>query len=239
MKNKRIIRNILIGLVALVLIIAGIGFSIINNLLYPNALITGNGNKKVVVVGDSITYGQGVLSSRETESYPAILAGLLGEEYQTVNYGLCNRTLLSSGNMPYIKEDFAKTSLTEDAEIVIIMLGTNDSKPANWNATQYEQEYIQFVQTYQNMDSNPDVYIMLPPRVFREPENDGDCNNTILTTEVIPAIEHVASQTGVKLIDLYTITEEHSDWYSDGLHPNAKGNNAIAQTIYAAITSEQ
>jgi len=231
MKKKKTLKIILITLLAVIVAIAGIGFALIRNVLYPNVQISGTGEKKVVCVGDSITYSQGVLTTRDTNSYPAILAKLLGDEYQTYNFGLCNRTLLSSGNMPYINEDFAAESLAVDADIVIIMLGTNDSKPMNWNAMQYETEYAEFVQTYQNMTSAPEVYIMLPPRVFLEDDDSGNCNNTTLTEEVIPAIERVAEQTGAKLIDLYSVTEAHPEWFTDGLHPNAAGNQAIAQAI--------
>ena len=237
MKKKKTLKIVLITLLVVIVAIAAFGYSFINSLLYPDVLVSGNGEKKIVVVGDSITFGQGVLSTRDTESYPALLAELLGGEYQTFNFGLCNRTLLSSGNMPYVNEDFATESLAVDADIVIIMLGTNDSKPDNWNAEQYEKEYAAFVQNYQDMASAPEVYIMLPPRVFAEPENTGDCNNTVLTEEVIPAIERVSTQTGAKIIDLYSVTEEHADWYSDGLHPNAEGNKAIAQAIYEQITA--
>ncbi|MBQ8279190.1 MAG: hypothetical protein IJZ23_05060 [Roseburia sp.] len=235
---NKTLKIILIILLVIIVAIGGIGFALIRSVLYPDVLISGTGEKKVVCVGDSITYSQGVLTTRDTESYPAILATLLGDEYQTYNFGLCNRTLLSSGNMPYTNEDFATESLTIDADIVIIMLGTNDSKPANWNAGQYEAEYVQFVQNYQNMESAPEVYIMLPPRVFLEDTDDGNCNDATLKNEVIPAIERVAAQTGAKLIDLYAVTEEHPEWFSDGLHPNAAGNQAIAQAICEQITSD-
>ena len=238
MKKGKIFKTVLIILLVVIVAVVGIGYNLISNILYPDVLVSGTGTKKVVVVGDSITFGQGVLGSRETDTYPAILAELLGDEYQTLNYGLCNCTLLSSGNMPYVNEDFATESLVQDANIVIIMLGTNDSKPDNWNAEQYEKEYITFVQKYQNLASAPDVYIMLPPRVFKEPEDTGDCNNAVLTEEVIPAIECVAEATGAKLIDLYSVTEDHADWYSDGLHPNAEGNRAIAQAIHEKIVAE-
>jgi len=138
---------------------------------------------------------------------------------------------VATGYMPYVNEDFATESLAVDADIVIIMLGTNDSKPMNWNAEQYETEYAEFVQTYQNMESSPEVYIMLPPRVFLEDTDNGNCNNATLTKEVIPAIKRVAEKTGANLIDLYTVTEAHPEWFADGLHPNAAGNQAIAQAI--------
>lgn len=235
MKIKRTIKVVLIVLLVIILVIVGVGYYFVHRLLYPEVLKSGSGARKVLCIGDSITYGQGVLRTREKDSYPAVLANLLGDDYQTLNYGLCNRTLLSGGNMPYGEEEFAVESLNEEAEIVIIMLGSNDSKPDYWNAEQYKEEYIEFVQKYQNMDSKPEVYIMLPPVIFKEPENDGDCNNRVLAEEVIPAIKYVAAQTGVQLIDLYSVTEEHTEWYSDGLHPNAEGNKAIAQAIYDQI----
>jgi len=238
MKTKKTLKIVLITVLVLIITITGIGITLIRSVLYPDVLISGSGEKKVVCVGDSITYSQGVLTTRDTDSYPAVLAKLLGSEYQTYNFGLCNRTLLSSGNMPYINEDFAKESLAIDADIVIIMLGTNDSKPMNWNAKQYETEYTQFVTAYQNMESTPEVYIMLPPRVFLEDDDSGNCNNETLTKEVIPAIKRVAEFTGANLIDLYAITEAHPEWFADGLHPNAAGNQAIAEAIYSALATD-
>ena len=233
---KKIIKKVLIVLVVLVLVVGGSGFLFIRSMLYPKAMVTGQGSEKIIFVGDSITFGQGVMKNRSTESYPAMVAELLGEEYQTVNYGLCNRTLLSTGNMPYTEEDFAAESLESGAQTVVIMLGTNDSKPDNWDASLYEKEYIELVEKYKSMDSNPKVYVMLPPVIYKAPENSGDCNNEVLADEVIPAIKRVAEATGVNVIDLYSVTEGHEDWYSDGLHPNAEGNTAIAKEICKVLS---
>lgn len=235
MKRKKTVEMICIIVLVVILIVVGLGYRFVHNLLYPEVQKSGSGSKKVLCIGDSITYGQGVLKTRESDSYPAVLADLLGADYQTLNYGLCNRTLLSSGNMPYKNEEFASASLEQDADMIIIMLGSNDSKLEYWNAEQYKAEYIDFIKAYQNMNGRPEVYIMLPPAIFKEPENDGDCNNTVLSEEVIPAIEYVAEQTGAHLIDLYSVTEEHPEWYADGLHPNAEGNRVIAETIYEQI----
>lgn len=238
MKKKKVLKTVLIVILVLIVTIAGIGYKFIMDLAYPDAMVSGSGSKKVICIGDSITYGQGVLGSRETDTYPAILAELLGEEYQTVNYGLCNRTLLSTGNMPYVNEDFATESLAEDADIVIIMLGSNDSKPNNWNAELFEKEYLKFVQKYQNMDNAPTVYVMAPPCVLLETEDAGDCNDTILTEELIPIVKNIAEQTGVTLIDLHDLTEAHAEWFADGLHPNTEGNQAIAEEIFTHITAQ-
>lgn len=235
MKRGKIVK-IVIWVVVLVLAAAALGmFAFVHQMLYPEVMVTGNGEKKVLCVGDSITYGQGVLKSRETESYPALLAAYLGEDYQVLNYGLCNRTLLAGGEMPYVAEDFAEESLEEDADIVIIMLGTNDSKRKNWNAEKYEEEYIAFIKNYQNMESAPEVYIMMPPAVFAEVEDEGDCDDAVVKEQVVPIVARVAEETGAGPIDLYSLTESHPEWFADGLHPNADGNRAIAEAIYAQL----
>lgn len=235
MKRRKIAKMVIL-VVVLVLAAAALGvFAFVHKMLYPEVMVTGNGEKKVLCVGDSITYGQGVMKSRETESYPALLAGELGEDYQVLNYGLCNRTLLAEGEMPYVAEDFAAESLEEDADIVIIMLGTNDSKKKNWNAEKYEEEYINFVRSYQNMESAPEVYVMMPPAVFAKVEDEGDCDDTVVREEVVPIVSRVAEETGAGLIDLYSLTESHPEWFADGLHPNAEGNRAIAEAIYAQL----
>ncbi|MBE6036062.1 MAG: lipase [Clostridiales bacterium] len=233
MKGKKKKLWKVLGLVLLVLLVvfAGTAGVLIKTLVYPDPLVSGSGDTKIICVGDSLTFSQGVYGSRKTESFPAVLAELMGDDYQVVNYGLPNRTLLSTGNMPYTNETFAKTSLEEDADIVIIMLGSNDSKPVNWDADRFLKEYTAFVKNYQNMDSGPEVYVMLPTQLFTEPKNDGDGRNDTLGSEVIPAVRKVAERTGAGLIDLYSLSAGHPEWFADGAHPNAEGNRAVAEEI--------
>lgn len=236
MKKKILI--VLAVILAVVLLVVGSLAVLVNKIAYPDVLVSGSGEIKVICVGDSLTYSQGVMGSRKTDAYPSILARLLGEEYQVLNYGLPNRTLQSTGNMPYCNEDFYTESLAQDADIVIIMLGSNDSKPDFWNAERFEKEYTQLVQQYQNMASAPEVYIMIPTAIYLENPDSGDCSDEIVREELAPIITRVAEATGAKLIDLYIVTEGHPDWYKDGLHPTAEGNEAIAQVICEAILAE-
>lgn len=236
MKKHKIIKRVVL-IIVIVIFVAFAGMAgVVYRVIYPSVMVSGSGEKRVLCIGDSITYGQGVIGSRKENSYPAFLAEKLGSEYQVKNYGLCNRTLVSDGQMPYGAEDFAEESLNEDADIVIIMLGTNDSKKANWNAARYEEEYIQFVQKYQSMESAPQVYIMTPPCIYVTGE--GNCDNEVVRDEIVPILGRVADVTGAQLIDLYTLTEGHPEWFADGLHPNAEGNKAISQEIYGQMTQE-
>lgn len=228
--------KIIAGILAAVLLLALIGGIMIYRIAYPKAITSGQGETCVVCIGDSITYGQGVMRSRDTDSYPAQLAQLLGEAYCVVNYGLPNRTLQSTGNMPYTQEAFFAESLTRDADTVILMLGSNDSKPDFWNARRFEEEYIALIRQYQNMASQPAVYVMVPPAIFLENPDSGDCSDTVVREELRPILERISESTGVTLIDLYALTQDHPEWYADGLHPTREGNQAVAREIYNRIT---
>ena len=50
-------------------------------------------------------------------------------------------------------------------------------------------------------------------------------------------INKIASQTNVKIIDLYTPLSYKQNLFLDCVHPNAKGNKIIAKEVFNAITS--
>ena len=47
---------------------------------------------------------------------------------------------MNSGNKPYQKSKQFRAALSSNPDVVVIMLGTNDTKPANWknSADDYE-----------------------------------------------------------------------------------------------------
>ncbi|HSV13091.1 MAG TPA: GDSL-type esterase/lipase family protein, partial [Tepidisphaeraceae bacterium] len=85
---------------------------------------------KVACVGDSITYGSRI-EDRAHDSYPAQLGRMLGDQYNVRNFGVSGATLLKKGDRPYNKTKEYQPALDFAADIVVIMLGTNDSKPQN------------------------------------------------------------------------------------------------------------
>lgn len=194
----------------------------------PTPLISEGDGTKIVCVGDSITYSQGVLFSRETDSYPAILSELTGHTVK--NYGLSNRTLLSNGNFPYRNENHYANSLAENADVYIIMLGSNDTKPQYWNKDGFISEYREFIKSYLDLENAPTVYIMIPPRVYVE-QDGGNCDDATVGGELADAVNQLGEELSLEVIDLYTLTTDHPEWFPDGLHPNAEGNRAIAEHI--------
>ncbi len=204
-------------------------------IFYPTVQKIGKGNIKVACIGDSITYGLGVEFRRTFSTYPYMLAKLLGKKYRVLNYGASSRTLLSSGNHPYRETKFIEQSLSENPDIVIIMLGSNDSKAINWNAKKYKEEYLKLIKAYQILCKNSKIYIMTPPRAFAKVKNEKSIQNKIIKNEICPIINELSLETGVEVIDLYKFTRKRPQWFFDGIHPNRKGNIFIANYIASII----
>ena len=96
---------------------------------------------RIACVGDSITFGA-TMKDRAQNCSPAVLGRLLGKEYTVRNYGVNGATLLKKGDRPYWKLKAFKDATAFGPNIVIIKLGTNDTKPQNWNqaGTEYEAD---------------------------------------------------------------------------------------------------
>merc|ERR1719329_1332653 len=48
------------------------------------------------------------------------------------------------------------------------MLGTNDAKNYQWNETNYHADYLEMAHNFLNMTSKPDLYIMIPPPLYKD-----------------------------------------------------------------------
>jgi lysophospholipase L1-like esterase len=189
---------------------------------------------RVACVGDSITYGAGI-RERDEKSYPAQLQALLGDGYLVENFGVSGATLLKEGNKPYWKLKAFTEAREFQPDLVIIKLGTNDSKPGNWkHADQFKPNYIELIESFRALDSQPAVVICRPVPVFA---TRWGINNQTVVEEVIPRIEAVAEATGVKLVDLYAPLEGKPELVPDKVHPNAEGAGVIAETLHKVVES--
>lgn len=221
-----------------------LGLLIVLAVLFFTALVIVNlprkdkpiaGKRIIACIGDSITFGTGVAWHRHRDAWPYLLAKQLGNGYQVLNYGISGATLQNTGNFPYRKHDFLQAAKDSNPETVILMLGTNDSKPYNWNAKQYEKELAELLEELKATPSRPQIYVMTPP--FAVPAKGKetvafDIRNEVIRNEIRPTIQYQAQKHQVSLIDLYGITAEHPEYYSDGVHPNQLGNQVIANCIY-------
>lgn len=197
----------------------------------------------VACVGDSITAGTGASST--ATNYPSDLQGLFGSAVVVKNFGHSGATLLSTGDKPYTAqpEYTAATSFIVNAGAssvpdVIIMLGTNDSKPANWNTTsgtrvqEFIADYGALIDHFTSLATHPAVYLALPLSAFN---NTYTISGTVIKSDIVPAIKEVAMQKGLATIDLNGPTAAHPEYLTDGVHPNDNGYEIVAQTMHEGL----
>jgi len=186
---------------------------------------------KVACAGDSITFGIGI-ANRPRDSYPAQLGRLLGRNYDVQNFGFSGATLLEQGNNPYRKTTAFHDANAFKPDIVVILLGTNDSKTRNWDGREdeFRPDYEALIAHFARL-SSPKIYLCLPPPARRR---DGDIRERILVRER-EMIRQIAQDEGLPLIDLDRPFKGHADWLADGIHPNEHGATAIARTVAQAI----
>lgn len=187
---------------------------------------------KIACVGNSITYGSGI-SNREKMSYPAQLQAWLGTRYEVRNFGVSGATMLRQGDKPYWKEPQYQEVLDFQPDIVIMKLGTNDSKPQNWQfAAEFEKDYTDMVLAFKGMESKPRVLLALPVPVFADKWGIRD---SIVRDKVIPIVKNIAKTTKCQYIDLYTPLLDYKYAFPDDIHPNSIGASVMVEHIYRAL----
>ena len=193
---------------------------------------------RIACVGDSITYGA-TIRDKSHDSYPAQLGTMLGRKYSVKNFGASGYTLQESCDRPYTSHKRYKKSLDFKPDVVLIMLGTNDTKPYNWISTEaFQDDYRQLILSYQELPSRPDVILMTPASVF--PENFNPAKpykiRAGVAGEAAKAVRELAKELGLPFIDIHEVTASHPEFFlQDGVHPNELGAKAIARTVYEAL----
>ena len=187
------------------------------------------GAKRVACIGNSITDGFGI-DMAGAYGYPAQLQTLLGNGYWVKNFGVSSRTMLNKGDYPYMNEPAWKDALAFKPDIVIIKLGTNDSKPENW---QYGKDFKHDLQQMVDALKPAKIYLCTPIPAFKSTWNISD---EVIVNNIIPIQQKVAKEKGVQIIDLHTLYANDGDkMLDDGIHPDAKGARRMAEIIADAI----
>ncbi|RKD88288.1 GDSL-type esterase/lipase family protein [Mangrovibacterium diazotrophicum] len=182
---------------------------------------------KIACVGDSITEGVGTQVWNKS-SYPVILDSLMGPDYVVMNCGRSAATMLKNSDMPYWKCNELDDVFIYQPDVIVIKLGTNDSKDHNWNAAAYEQDYQALIDTFQSIPTHPKIYMCLPAPAF---EKRWNINDTTIREQVIPIIERLASVNSLPVIDVYTGLQGQAGHFPDGIHPDEAGAKKLAEVI--------
>ena len=188
---------------------------------------------KVACVGDSITQGAGAKSG---QSYPSQLQALLGDGYKVGNFGVSGRTLLKKGDFPYWKEKKYQDALAMEPAIVVIMLGTNDTKPQNWKfEAEFDADYRELVKSFQSLKCKPKVFVCRPVPV---PGKGNYGINEENIQKEIPRVDALAKELGCGVIDMHAALVKTPELLPDRVHPNTLGAGEMAKAAAKAIAGK-
>lgn len=200
--------------------------------------------KRIACVGDSITAGS---DSVPSIPYPSHLQMKLGNNYKVLNFGISGTTLTAKGDKPYRDESMCVAAKDFEPEIVIIMLGTNDTKSINWSDSPdfknvFKTDLKGLVTSFRDLPDTRKVYVCLPcwpvspnPKWAKLPER--------IETEIdwINGAVDEINQTPtnkpepVRIIDMNKPLKNKPVYFPDKLHPNTKGACLLADAAYKAL----
>ena len=188
---------------------------------------------RVACIGNSITDGHGI-GMAPVNGYPAVLQKKLGEGYLVKNFGVSARTMMNKGDLPYMNELAWRDAKAFNPNIVVIKLGTNDSKTHNWahGADEYRQSMQAMIDTLKALPSKPKIYLCSPIPAFKD---SWTINDSVIVNGEMPIIKKLAKKNKCQFIDLHTSYTYGDMMLNDGIHPNAKGAEKMADIIFDAI----
>ena len=194
------------------------------------------GKIRVACIGDSNTFAAGI-KDRARHNYPKVLGDMLGDGYDVRNLGVTGATVLYSGDLAYRKQKEFQAATRFKPNVVVIELGTNDSKPQNWwYRNWFAGDLRSLIDHFAALPSKPKIWLCKPAPVAHDRSG---INAKVVRSEVAPTIERIAKEKSLGVIDLYEALINKTELFPDGVHSNAAGARIIAETVKAAIAERR
>lgn len=188
---------------------------------------------RIACVGDSITDGFG-LANPSQDAWPALLGEMLGGGFDVRNFGSSGKTLQKSGDQSYWDERRFRQALDFNPDIVIIKLGTNDAKEANWRGPEnFRADLDAMIAEFASLPSKPRIVLGLCAWVRRD--SIGIARERV-ENGVIPVVRDAAKRGGLEILDFHSILKGRPELYCDDIHPNEAGALLMAESAYAFLT---
>lgn len=194
---------------------------------------------KVACVGNSVTYGHGILN-REKNSYPAVLQSRFGiAGYIVGNFGRSGATLLTKGHNPYVKSPEYQSALDMKPDIVVLHLGLNDTDPRNYTIYQeeFQSDYLALIESFRTVNPKVRVIIARLSPIFHWHWRF-NAGTRDWYRKIQQEIEHIAKISGSELIDFQEVLYHHPYLLPDAIHPNDEGARMLAERVYQAISGD-
>lgn len=193
-------------------------------------------NKKTVAcIGDSITYGYGILDT-VIDSYPATLQRLLGNIYEVKNFGANGTTVLSSP-CSYSMTVECENALNYGADINIFELGTNDLLYIPGRESEFIQSFRLLLHAFLSIPETRLYICSLTPilNIYGFSTDEVAQRHNIIQKLLIG----IAEEYSLPFIDLWSPLNDaiglNPKTLLDGIHPSAEGASIIANCVRNAI----
>ena len=206
--------------------------------------------ESIVCYGDSNTWGYNAEDgSRFPEHirWPGVLSDLLGEQYKVIEEGLSGRTSVMDdplveglNGLAYITPCLKSHS---PIKLVIIMLGTNDTKE-RFSLTSYNiaQGIMRLVQKVKHSEAGvgagiPGILVICPPRIregYRQSAVGEAMGNHCAekSAQLAPYLKALAEQQMVSYVDASSIPMNEIDY----MHLTGEGHKQLAQLVFDKVS---
>jgi acyl-CoA thioesterase I len=196
---------------------------------------------KMVCVGDSITFGEGVAPA---QSYVGLLAAKAKAEnldLQVIGQG---RSGWSTGSYIQNAKEIAE-AMPADATIVTILLGTNDAHEEGSPQEVGERaarNLGKLIEIYHARAPGAQFVVMTPTRALPEiltkrlrDAHYGE-KTPVNLKQIDEGLEAVARARGLLFIDLSDVPSSSKNSI-DGIHPNAAGHKEIFEAVWRSVSA--
>lgn len=209
--------------------------------------------KHIVCLGDSNTHGycadpydchDGGSRFNEDERWTCRLGAALGDDYLVLEEGLSGRTTVFEDplheGMPALPIISPLLMSHEPVDLLIIMLGTNDTKDRlNMNAPCISLGLERLIQKAKTVDCwgshGPNILVIAPPHIGRELHDIYMGTHCAEKSEALA--EHyalIAERNGCHFLDAHPIAEFNT---VDFMHLSRKGHAALAEKLAEIVPS--
>jgi len=189
---------------------------------------------EIICLGDSITYGY-KLADQARQSYPAQLSKQAHGRWHVLNFGVNGATVISKGDIPITAQKVYQRVIRSRPDVVVVMLGTNDTKNNNWiYLDEFVNDYTSLIERIQDLPSNPHVIVCSVPPIFIDYPNG---INAEREDAINILVKKVATITKADFLDIYTLMSQEPGLFLDGVHPNRLGAQEIATLVFNKVSS--
>ena len=195
--------------------------------------------KKIICYGDSNTFGYNPCDASrydEQTRWTALLQNILGDEYQIIEEGMCDRTGIANNDNGFLfsaQKHFPKCmSESKEIDILVLWIGTNDLQfKYNLSLEQIEKGLEKLIVIAQNYAKK---IILIPSVELSDNILDGyfRCqfdNISVLKSKEMSKIYTKLSQ--IYNLEYFDVNKFVKPSATDGLHYDAEGHRIIAQKL--------